>query len=217
VSTDWRPMFDLLAPDERRELLASGRRRRFARKEVIFHEGDPGGTLHLVLAGHVAVRIHTPMGDIATLAILGPGQSFGELALLDPDARHSASCIALETTDTWSLHRDQVNRLRREYAAIDQFAIQLLAVYVRRLSEQLVQALYLSADQRVAQRVLDLATTYGDGRDIPVTQDDVATMAGTSRATVNRVFGELEEAGALTLARGRITVRDRARVARAAR
>jgi CRP/FNR family transcriptional regulator, cyclic AMP receptor protein len=210
-------MFDLLAPHERRELLASGRRRRFARKEVIFHEGDPGGTLHLVLAGHVAVRVHTPMGDIATLAILGPGQTLGELALLDPDARHSASCIALETTDTWSLHRDQVNRLRREYAAIDQFAIQLLAVYVRRLSEQLVQALYLSADQRVAQRVLDLAMTYGDGRDIPVTQDDVATMAGTSRATVNRVFGELEAAGALTVARGRIPVRDRARVARAAR
>lgn len=217
MPTDWRPMFDLLAPGERRELLASGRRRRFARKEVIFHEGDPGGTLHLVLAGHVAVRVHTPMGDIATLAILGPGQTLGELSLLDPDARHSASCIALETTDTWSLHRDQVNRLRREYAAIDQFAIQLLAVYVRRLSEQLVQALYLSADQRVAQRVLDLATTYGDGRDIPVTQDDVATMAGTSRATVNRVFSELEAAGALTVARGRITVVDRARVARAAR
>lgn len=217
MPTDWRPMFDLLAPAERRELLASGRRRRFARKEVIFHEGDPGGTLHLVQAGHVAVRVHTPMGDIATLAILGPGRSFGELALLDPDARHSASCIALETTDTWSLHRDQVNRLRREYAAIDQFAIQLLAGYVRRLSEQLVQALYLSADQRVAQRVLDLAATYGDGRDIPVTQDDVATMAGTSRATVNRIFGELEAAGALTVARGRITVLDRARVARAAR
>jgi CRP-like cAMP-binding protein len=210
-------MFELLAPDERRELLASGRRRRFARKEVIFHEGDPGGTLHLVVAGHVAVRIHTPMGDIATLAILGPGQSFGELALLDPEARHSASCVALETTDTWSLEREQVNRLRREHAPIDQFAIQLLAVYVRRLSEHLVQALYLSADQRVALRVLDLATTYGDGLDIPVTQDDVATMAGTSRATVNRVLGELEAAGALTVARGRIVVRDRALVARAAR
>lgn len=217
MSTDWRPMFDLLAPDPRRELLASGRRRRFARKEVIFHEGDPGGTLHLVQAGHVAVRIHTPMGDIATLSILGPGQSFGELAILDPDARHSATCVALETTDTWSLHRDQVNRLRREYAAIDQFAIQLLAEHVRRLSDQLVQALYLSADQRVARRVLDLAMTYGDGRDIPVTQDDVATMAGTSRATVNRVFGELEAAGALTVARGRIIVRDRAPIARAAR
>ncbi len=210
-------MLNLLAPDVRRELLPTGRTRRFARKEVIFHEGDPGGTLHLIQAGHVAVRIHTPMGDVATLTVLGPGQSFGELTILDLDARHSASCIALETTDTWSLHRDQVNRLRREYAAVDQFAIRLLTAYVRRLSEQLVQALYLSADQRVALRVLDLATTYGDGREIPVTQDDVATMAGTSRATVNRVFGELEAAGALTVARGRIRVLDLARVARAAR
>lgn len=210
-------MLNVLAPDVRRELLASGRTRRFARREVVFHEGDPGGTLHLIQAGHVAVRIHTPMGDVATLTVLGPGESFGELTILDPDARHSASCIALETTDTWSLHRDQVNRLRREYAAIDQFAIRLLTAYVHRLSEQLVQALYLSADQRVALRVLDLATTYGDGREIPVTQDDVATMAGTSRATVNRVFGELEATGALTVARGRIRVLDRARVARAAR
>lgn len=217
MSTDWRPLFDLLVPHERRELLASGQRRRFARKEVIFHEGDPGGTIHLIQSGHVAVRIHTPLGDVATLAILGPGRTCGELALLDPDARHSASCIAIEATETWVLHREQVNRLRRAYPAIDRFAMQLMAAYVRRLSEQLVQALYLSADQRVAARVLDLAETYGEGRDIPVTQEDVATLAGTSRATVNRVLGELEAAGALAVSRGRIAVLDRARVARAAR
>lgn len=209
-------MLEMLAPDERRELLASGRRRRFARREVIFHEGDPGGTLHLVQAGHVAVRVHTPTGDVATLAILGPGQSFGELSLLDPDARRSASCVALERTETWSLERGEFNRLRREHAVVDQFVIQLLAAYVRRLSEHLAQALYRSAEQRVALRILDLAATYGEGLEIPVTQDDVATMAGTSRATVNRVFGELDAAGALTVARGRIIVRDRASVVRAA-
>jgi CRP/FNR family cyclic AMP-dependent transcriptional regulator len=217
VSTDWRPLIGLLSPGERRQLMASGRVRRFGRKEVVFHEGDPGGSLHLVRSGHVAVRIHTPLGDVATLAIIGPGETFGELSLIDPDARRSATCIALEATETWSLHRDQVDRLRREYAAIDQLVIKLLAGYVHRLSEQLVQALYLSADQRVAARLLDLSAAYGPGQDIPVTQDDVASLAGTSRATVNRVLGELERVGALTVARGRITVQDRDRVGRAAR
>lgn len=217
MATDWRTLLDLLSVDERRQLMATGRRRKFARKEVIFHEGDPGDAVHLIQTGHVAVRIHTPLGDVATPAILGPGETFGELSLLDPDARHSATCVAIEATETWSLHRGQVDRLRHEYPAIDRFAILILAGHVRRLSEQLAQALYLPADKRVAVRVLDLAATYGDGQGIPVTQDDVASLAGTSRATVNRVLGELEAVGALSVARGRITVLDRARLAKAAR
>lgn len=216
MTTDW-PLLAPLALDERRQLLAAGRRRRFARKEVVFHEGDPGDTLHLVQSGHVAVRITTPLGDIATLTVVGPGETFGELTLLAPDARRSATCIALEATETWSLQRDQVNRLRRDHPAIDRLLVDLLAGYVRRLSEHLVQALYVPADQRVALRVLDLAASYGDGESIPVTQDDIASMAGTSRATANRVLGELEAAGAMRVERGRLTVLDRARLARSAR
>jgi CRP/FNR family cyclic AMP-dependent transcriptional regulator len=216
MTTDW-PLLAPLSPDERRQLIAAGRRRRFARKEVVFHEGDPGDTLHLVQSGHVAVRITTPLGDVATLTVVGPGETFGELTLLDRDARRSATCIALEATETWSLQRDQLNRLRRDHPAIDRFLVDLLAGYVQRLSEHLVQALYVSADRRVALRVLDLATSYGAGQAIPVTQDDIASLAGTSRATANRVLGELEAAGAMRVARGRITVLDRARLARFAR
>ena len=215
MPSQWH-LLDPLSPEQQRQLLASGRRRTFARKEVVFHEGDPADTLHLVERGHVAVRITTPLGEVATLTVVGPGGTFGELALLDDSARRSATCIALEATETWTLHRDQVQALRRQDAAIDRVLVDLLAGYVHRLSEQLVQALYLSADQRVARRLLDLVGTYTDRRDIPVTQDDIASLAGTSRATVNRVLGELERAGAITVARGRITVLDQARVVRAA-
>lgn len=124
----------------------------------------PRSAVHLIQSGHVVLRIHTPFGDVATPAILGPGETFGELALLDPESRHSATCVAIEVTETWSLHRDQVNRLRLAYPAIDRLEILILAAHVRRLSEQLVEALYLPADQRVARRVLDLAVTYGDGQ-----------------------------------------------------
>jgi CRP/FNR family cyclic AMP-dependent transcriptional regulator len=215
VTPEW-PLLEPLAPEERRRLLAAGRRRTFARREVIFHEGDPGNSLHLVQRGRVAVRITTPMGDVATLAVIGPGQTFGELALLDETATRTASVVALDRTETWALHRDQFNQLRADHPAIDRVLVDLLAGYVRRLSDHLVQALYLPADRRVARRVLDLADVYSDQRDIPLTQEDLASLAGTSRATVNRVLGELERAGALVVARGRVTVLDRNQLARAA-
>ncbi|WP_020389490.1 Crp/Fnr family transcriptional regulator [Kribbella catacumbae] len=213
---DW-PLLASLTPEARRQLLASGRHRRFARREVIFHEGDPGDSLHLVKRGHVAIRITTPLGEVATLTIVGPGEGFGELALLDDAATRSATAVALERTETWTLNRAQFNRLRAEGAAIDQVLIDLLADYVRRLSEHLVEALYLPADKRVARRLLDLAGTYGDEPEIPLTQEDLANLAGTSRATVNRVLGEFERDGVLVVARGRVTVLDALSLAKTAR
>lgn len=213
---DW-PLLASLTPQARRQLLATGRHRRFARREVIFHEGDPGDSLHLVQRGHVAIRIATPLGEVATLTIVGPGEAFGELALLDQEANRSATAVALERTETWTLHRAQFSRLRAEDPAIDQILIDLLAAYVRRLSEHLVEALYLPADKRVTRRILDLAGTYAAESEIPLTQEDLANLAGTSRATVNRVLGELERDRVLVAARGRIRVLDPQGLAKAAR
>ena len=91
---DW-PLLAVLTEEDRRDLLARCRRRRFARGEVIFHEGDVGETLHLVASGRVAVRLTTPLGDATTLRIIGPAGWFGELALLFPAPRN-ATIIALE-------------------------------------------------------------------------------------------------------------------------
>jgi CRP/FNR family cyclic AMP-dependent transcriptional regulator len=216
VTTEW-PLLRHLPPEERRKLLAAGRGHHFARREVIFHEGDPGDSLHLIQRGRVAIRVTTPMGDVATLTVVGPGQTFGELALLDEAAIRTATVIALERTQTWGLHRDQFNRLRAEHPGVDRVLIELLAGYVRRLSDQLVQALYLPADKRVVRAVVELADVYRDRHDIPLTQEDLASLAGTSRATANRVLGDLERLGALAVARGRVTVLDHERLAKAAR
>lgn len=89
--------------EDRRRLLAATRRRRFARREVLFHEGDPGDTVH---RGRVAVRITTPSGDVATLRVRGPGEVIGELALLDSASRWLATVVALERSETLALHRD---------------------------------------------------------------------------------------------------------------
>lgn len=212
------PVLGDLEPDERRRLVRG--RRRYARREVLFHEGDLGDTLHVITGGRVAVRVTTPLGDVATLTVLGPGATFGELALLDPEARRTATVVALEPTETLLIGREELAEARRRHPQIDRFLIATLATHVRRLSAMVLEALYVPVGRRVARRLLDLARVYGNGRapaEIPLTQQDLASLAGTSRATANRALRDLAEREVLALARGRITILDRDALARAAR
>jgi CRP/FNR family cyclic AMP-dependent transcriptional regulator len=207
-----RDGFALLAdadPDEVARLLESARRRTFAAGEVVFHAGDPADTIHLVRSGRFAVRITTEFGDVATLNVVGPGDAFGELALLTPGAPRSATVAALEAAETLSVHQLDFARLRRERPQTDALLIELLAGRVRRLSEQLVDALYVPAETRVRRRLLDAAAAFGTVEPevtIPLTQDELASMAGTSRATVNKVLRDEEKLGAVRLGRGKTTI-----------
>ena len=209
--------------EDRRRLLAATRRRRFARREVLFHDGDPGDTVHLLDRGRVAVRITTPSGDVATLRVRGPGEVIGELSLLGPGLR-SATVVALERVETLALHRDQFVELRRRYPSVDAFLVNVLAEEVRRLSGLLVEALHVPVDTRVLRRLAGLVDAYRDPEapaggpvEVPLTQEDLASLAGTSRATVNRVVGEAEHAGFVERRRGRIVVLDPDGLARSAR
>jgi CRP/FNR family transcriptional regulator, cyclic AMP receptor protein len=100
-----------LPEDRRRDLLANARRRRFGRREVIFHEGDPGDSVHIVTKGHVGLRVTTPLGDVATLRVVGPEGFFGELALLDPAPR-SATAFAIDPAETLVIRRSEFDALR---------------------------------------------------------------------------------------------------------
>ncbi|HVF74930.1 MAG TPA: Crp/Fnr family transcriptional regulator [Acidimicrobiales bacterium] len=210
-----------LSDDDRRRVLSAAQRRRYGRREVVFHEGDPGDTLHLIDSGRVAVRITTPLGEVATMVVLGPGDVFGELALVGGGGRRTASAVALEKTETLAVHRDEFEELRRKHPSVEGLLVAALSAQVARLSGLLVEALYVPADKRVARRLVDLTAVYEDGSsegtEITVTQEDLASLAGTSRATANRVVGELEQAGALAVSRGRITVVDDGVLARRAR
>ena len=213
---DW-PILDGLDDDVRRRVLASGRLRRFARSEVVFHEGDPADTFHLIAKGRFAVRVSTALGDTATLAVLGRGDFFGELALVGANIR-SATVVALERGETLAIRREDFDALRTEHPTVQAFLVQVLVAQVRRLSAQVTEALYVTADDRVLRRLSALVPIYaGDAIDgaveIPLTQEDLATMAGTSRATVNRVLGEAERAGLIALGRMRVTVLDRVALA----
>src|SRR5262249_12246818 len=204
-----------LPETELRRLLAVARRRRFDRREVVFHRGDPADTLHLVSAGRFAVRVTTQLGDSATIAVHGPGEAFGELALVDPGAPRSTTVAALEAGETFAVHRDDFRRLRREHPSVDTVLIQVLGARLRRASELLVEALFVPAETRVLRRILELGDLYRSDV-VPLTQEDVAGLAGTSRATVNRVLRAEATRGTVEVRRGRIVVRDADALARRA-
>lgn len=203
---EWALLADLPVEDVRR-LLSIARRRTFAPGEVVFHRDDPADSLHLVVRGRFGARVLTPLGESVLLDVLGPGQSFGELALLLPGARRSATVEALGAGETRSVFRDDFAVLQRQHPGVKDVLLRLLAEQLRRSTDRVVEAHYVDAETRVRRRVVDLASTYPSGV-IPLTQEDIAAMAGTSRATVNRVLREEERHGTVALTRGCTTVLD---------
>jgi CRP/FNR family transcriptional regulator, cyclic AMP receptor protein len=207
---DWK-LLGALTSDEQRIVISQTQRRRYRRAEVIFHEGDPGDALHLIAKGHVAIRNSTPLGDIVTLAVVGSGDFFGELVIVSPEAGRNATAVALDPTETLTLHRDQLDALRREHPAIDRFLLEVMAMQIRRMSLLLSDALYLPAGKRVLRRLLEVADTYGDGAPatvIPLTQEDLAGLAGTTRPSANKVLRAAQEGGLLSVSRGQVRILD---------
>lgn len=212
---DW-PLLRPLDEDDRRRVLAAASRHRYRRGEAIFREGDPGDSLHLLDKGHVAVQMTTPVGDVLTLAVLGPGEMFGELAALSAQSHRSATIRSLDRTETLVVSGEAFAELRHDHPSLNELLLELASARIPRLSGQIVEALFVRADKRVLRRVLALAELHGGGlagTAIPVRQDDVAELAGTTRPTVNRALKEAEAGGAVALGRGRITVLDPDRLA----
>jgi len=214
---EWELLAGVPAEDARR-VLAIGRRRTFGRGEIVFHQADPADSLHLVASGRFAVRRTTPLGEDALLAIRGPGAFFGELALVSGGAR-SATVQALEPAETLAVYRADFDEVRRRYPQVDQVLVQLLAQEVRRMDELLSEAYYVNAERRVLRRLLEVSEAYGGGVPgavVPLTQEQLAALAGTSRATVNAVLSAERQRGTLSLKRGQTTLNDPAALARRA-
>jgi CRP/FNR family transcriptional regulator, cyclic AMP receptor protein len=206
---DW-PILSPLSEDEKHQVLLLARRRRFQRGEVVVHRDDPADTMHLVQSGSLAIRMLTPLGDMATLAIVGPGGVVGEMGLVRTTRMRSATIQALAATETHSLSRETFERLRKDHPAVDALLVQILADRVVEVTERLMDALYTPAPRRVAAFIETLADRYRDGSGtatIPLTQEDLASLAGTSRLTVSRVLRDMRARGQVEVSRGRLTVR----------
>jgi CRP-like cAMP-binding protein len=144
---------------------------------------------------------------------MGPGQAFGELAMIARDGRRSATIEAVERTVTLSLGFAEFDRLCATHPEVNRLLVRLLATRVRRLTDSLMEALHTPADVRVERVLLSLCGVYSvgaPGRPVTVAlnQSELAELAGVTRPTVNRVLRRLAAAGVVRLDRGRVTVLD---------
>jgi len=214
----WR-LLDGAAEEDVQRVLSLARRRSFARSEVVFHRDDPGDSLHLIVHGRFAVRIISPVGETVTIAVRGPGESFGEMALIREGARRAATVVALEKAETLALYKDDFNELRRQQRSVDELLLSFLVDEVRMLNERLMEAFYVSVERRVLRRLAELSADGDSGGpvEIPLTQEELAELAGANRATVNRVLREEEKRGLVRLERGRTVVLDREEIVRRGR
>ena len=232
---DWTLLRELTDANRQR-LLQHAIRRRFDRGDIVFREGESGDTLYLIREGRVAVRASTPMGDVATFAVLGPDEFFGEQAMMRPGQPRTATIVALEPLEALTLQRAAFEQIRRAHPSVERFLTEVVATQVRRLSAHLLEALFLPAEQRVARRLIALGHQYqhaattrapetprmgvrsaaassapplsSEPITIPLTQEDLASLAGTTRPTVNRVLREMQTEQAIRLRRGRIELVD---------
>jgi len=205
---EWR-LLEGVPQEHVRELLKVARRRRFSRNEVVFHRDDPGDSVHLVQQGRFAVRVMTPFGDLTTIAVRGPGESFGEMALVAEEARRSATVAALEGAETMAVYRDDFHAVRKRYPTVDGVLLRFLTNEVRMLNERVLEALYVPVEKRVRRRLAELSALYGGEPPlIPLTQETIAELAGTTRPTVNQVLRDEERRGTVELNRGSILVLD---------
>jgi CRP/FNR family transcriptional regulator, cyclic AMP receptor protein len=213
------PLLRGFAEEDLARLAGAARRRTYRRGEVIVHQGDPGDALYLLQSGRVKIALRADSGDEAVVAILGPGDCFGELSLIDGEPR-SAAVEALEPVETVSLGRGDFLRFVRANPRTMERLLRTLAGTIRRANGEVADLVFLDLHGRLVKKLLDLAADHGQLADgaieiqLPITQEDLAAMIGATRASVNKVLGWYEECGAIQRRGRRIAILDADRLRR---
>lgn len=191
---------------EARRILRSARARRFSRREVVFHEGDLGDTLHIVESGHFMVVAESRAGVPVGLMVLREGDIFGHFATLRSEPRRRATVLSLGGGNTRCIGSSTLLALRVAFPGLtDRLLLEVTAEFDRYMA-RLIELIAAPSEIRVLQRLVELDELFDSG--IRVRQEDLASLAGTSRSTVNRVLREEETRGSVRISRSRIDVLD---------
>jgi CRP/FNR family transcriptional regulator, cyclic AMP receptor protein len=204
------PLFADLEEDELERFSRVAVPRSFPAGTRVFHEGDRSDACYIVRDGSFRVTREHSDGRAITLATLGPGEVFGELAMLDGDLR-SASAESLTAGELLALPAVDVKALLARHPEI---SVKLVSALVRRLraaNERISRQSFQTVPSRVAGVLLQLAaetTREGGEVTIRMNQADLAQLAGTSRESVSRFLADLERSGVVRSGRGRVTILD---------
>jgi CRP-like cAMP-binding protein len=223
------PLFRLLPGDDLDMLAAACRIRHFRRGEVIFHQGDPGDALHVILAGRVKISSPSDSGVEAILTTLRPGEFFGALALID-GAPRSATATAVDPSETMVLPRERFRQLVNERVEVRDTVFAELARELRRLTNHVEELHFLDIAGRLASLLVRMAEerTAAAVRagepppaeirlDGPITQGELAAMVGSTRQSVNKLLGYFIDDGLIRVDRDSIVVLDLPGLQRTAR
>jgi CRP/FNR family transcriptional regulator, cyclic AMP receptor protein len=210
------PLFSDLEQGELERFSLVAVPRSFPAATRVFHEGDHSDACYIVRRGSFRVTREHSDGRAITLATLGPGDIFGELAMLDGEVR-SASVESLEDSELLALPAGEVRALLARHPEI---TVKLVAALVRRLrtaNERISRQSFQTVPSRVAGVLTQLVAEEGEGGDggevtIRMNQADLAQLAGTSRESVSRFLADLERAGVVRPGRGRVTVLEPAKL-----
>jgi CRP-like cAMP-binding protein len=190
------------------------RRRRYARGEAVFLRGDPGTSLYIVESGCIKLGFTSPDDREIVFDLLGPGDVFGELALLDGEQR-SADAVAVDTTELLLLQRDEYLRFLSDRPSVALDLIGILSRRLRRDAEVIQDAIFLDVPARLARTLLRLSgavstATPGEGPPVTpkLTQRNLAGMVGTTRETLNKWLGIFEERALIRRVAGRVAILD---------
>ena len=217
------PFFAGLDPAALERLAEGTRTRRFRRGDIIFHAGDPGDALFIIMSGEVKIAVPSESGEEAILATLAAGDVFGELSLLD-GAPRSASAAALVATETVMLPRDRFRELITNEPAVRDALLASLATELRRLTMHVEELHFLDITGRLAAMLVRLSAE-AEGPDSrgairlrpTLTQAELASMVGCTRQSVNKLLGQFSDDELIRLDRDGIWVTDLAGLTAAAR
>jgi CRP-like cAMP-binding protein len=206
---DASPFFSGLEPDALDAIAKLCRPRSLDATETLFLKGDEGGALYAVRRGRIRIGTETDAGRRLTLNILGPGDVFGEVALLDGRPR-TADAVATEPSELFMVRRrDFLDLLERRPKLAVQI-VELLCERIRWMSERMEESVLMPLRTRLAQRLLALTEDYGS--ELDVSQEELAVFIGATRESVNRQLQAWRRKGLVELGRSRIRVLDGAQL-----
>ena len=189
-------LFAGLDDEQLDHIAAAGAVQSLQRGVVLFEEGAEPGEFYLVLSGRVAIAQESDDGRESLLAVLGPGELFGEMGFLDGYNR-SAQARALEESSVLMVPYAELRRLYENDPAALWSAVQLLARRLRAMDQALSDTVFLDVMGRTAKRILEMAGDR-DEFEMPLTQEELASMVGASRERVNKAIHAFVKLGWVT-------------------
>ena len=184
-----------------------------SRGSTLFHEGDPVDQLYFIISGKIKLGRTAPDGRESLVAIMGPGELFGEMALFDPSPR-STSATAVSETRLAGLKHENLKKVIERSPEVSAQLLQALARRLRRTNESLADLVFSDVPGRVAKALLDLADRFGRTTDDGVhvhhdlTQEELAQLVGASRETVNKALAEFVQRGWIRLENRAVVILD---------